>query len=80
VKEFRDWTGRLKGAGQYLQGAELSDQSVAIGSSTQSADAPTGMFVFVAKDSTEAVRIANECPHIRRGGSAQLRPVVAAAP
>jgi hypothetical protein len=80
VKEFREWTGRLKEAGQYLQGAELSDQSVSIGGSVRDSDAPTGMFVFVAKDSSEAVRIASDCPHIRRGGSAQLRPVVAAAP
>jgi hypothetical protein len=80
VKEFGEWTGRLRQSGQYLQGAELSDESVPVGPSSATSDSPTGMFVYTASDSAEAVRIARDCPHIRRGGSAQLRPVVPAAP
>ena len=82
VAEYSAWAGRLAGEGKLLAGEKLADDPLAMLASNGTREVPRytadevgGFFIIQAADSAEAYRIARDCPHLRHGGTIQLRRI-----
>ena len=82
VAEYSAWAGRLAGEGKLLAGEKLADDPMTMMVSTGTAEVPRftadevgGFFIIQAADSAEAYRIARDCPHLKHGGTIQLRKI-----
>lgn len=85
VAEYAAWARTLTRDGRYVGGDELADtgryltyenEAVAVRALEPAPDAVSGYFIISADDEDEALRIAAACPHLRRGGSVELRRLV----
>lgn len=79
--EYVRWVIRMRGAGRAVDGEELSPAERVAGADSAAAGGsgpgrPTGYFVVEARDLEEAEEIAREHPHVRRGGTIEVRPIV----
>ena len=82
VAEYSAWAGRLAGEGKLLAGEKLADDplTMLVSNGTRevpryTADEVGGFFIIQAADSAEAYAIARECPHLKHGGTIQLRRI-----
>ena len=82
VAEYSAWAGRLAAAGSLVMAEKLADDPLTVlaaNGATQlprfTADELGGFFVIQAADSAEAFRIARECPHLKHGGTVQVRRI-----
>jgi hypothetical protein len=82
VAEYSAWAGRLAGEGKLLAGEKLADDPHSMLAANGAVDVPRftadevgGFFIIQAADSAEAYRIARECPHLKHGGTIQVRRI-----
>jgi hypothetical protein len=82
VAEYKAWAGRLAASGALVAGEKLADEPItrlaANGASEMprgTADELGGFFIIQVADSAEAFRIARDCPHLRHGGTVQVRRI-----
>ena len=82
VAEYRAWAGRLRSSGALVLAEKLADEPVVIHARDgvirpvrNSADEVGGFFLIQVADSAEADRIVRECPHLKYGGTVQLRKI-----
>ena len=83
MAEYRSWAMRLRASGALVMAEKLADDPVTLLTATgaselphNSADELGGFFLVQVADSAEAFRIARECPHLRHGGTVQVRRIV----
>jgi hypothetical protein len=76
VSEYRDWAIDLRRRGATIRGEKLRrDRSERLGPAAPG-DAPLGgYFVIEAKDWESAMRVARSCPHLKHGGTIEVRQV-----
>lgn len=84
VAEFRDWAIELARDGRLVDAAELleegsvaqaSHQGVVLTGLPMIEERATGYFLIRASSRAEAEAIARECPHLKRGGSVEVREI-----
>lgn len=82
VAEYSAWAGQLAAQGSLVAGEKLADEplTMLVANGTVSvprftADELGGFFIIQAADSAEAYRIARDCPHLRHGGTVQVRRI-----
>ncbi len=86
VAEYSQWAGGIYSSGRYITGEKLRGTGRILTKShgelnvTESARISESMmmggyFVIEAKDYNEAVKIASECPHLKYGGTIELREI-----
>ena len=82
VAEYSAWARGLAAAGSLVMAEKLADDpltvlaaSGATEATRGTADELGGFFVIQAADSAEAFRIARDCPHLRHGGTVQVRRI-----
>ena len=81
VAEYRAWAMRLRDSGALVMAEKLADDPLtmvtAAGVTQMPRDTPDelGGFFLIQADSAEAFRIARECPHLRHGGTVQVRRI-----
>ena len=86
VAEYGQWAAGVYKSGRYITGEKLRDQGKVLSSSEgtiQVTDAMFntgqgelgGYFIIEANDYEDAVRIASQCPHLKYGGTIELREI-----
>jgi hypothetical protein len=82
VAEYSAWAGRLAAEGVLVGGEKLADEPLTMLTSNGTVDTPRftadelgGFFIIQAADSAEAYRIARDCPHLKHGGTVQVRRI-----
>ena len=86
VGEYGDWAGQLRRQGLYVDGEKLgrearvlrgTDGSAAASESPSDAGASAiaGYFLIGARDYEHAVRVAQGCPHLKYGGTIEVRQI-----
>ena len=82
VAEYSAWAGQLAAAGALVAGEKLADDPLTILTANGvteplrlTADELGGFFIIQAADSAEAFRIARDCPHLKHGGTVQVRRI-----
>ena len=82
VAEYRAWAGRLRSSGALVLAEKLADEPIVVHARDgvvrpvrNSADEVGGFFLIQVADSAEAERIVRECPHLKYGGTVQLRKI-----
>lgn len=86
VSEYGQWARGLYSGGRFVTGEKLretgrvltnSNGQIAIseGVRTNGTSMLGGYFIIEAKDYDDAVRIASECPHLKYGGTIELREI-----
>lgn len=90
--EYATWVARMRDLGRAVEGEELAPEAQIEGPELEGAAAdttvgrrngaarrtgrPTGYFVVEARDLAEAQAIAHTHPHVGRGGTIEVRPIV----
>ena len=82
VAEYGAWAGQLAAAGVLVAGEKLADDPLTMLTANGATEPPRmtadelgGFFIIQAADSAEAFRIARECPHLKHGGTVQVRKI-----
>jgi len=82
VAEYGAWAGQLAAAGSLVAGEKLADYPLTMLTATGATEPPRmtadelgGFFIIQAADSAEAFRIARDCPHLKHGGTVQVRRI-----
>ncbi|HUQ82382.1 MAG TPA: YciI family protein [Gemmatimonadaceae bacterium] len=82
VAEYKAWAGRLAASGALVAGEKLADEPITLLAANGSSEMPRytadelgGFFIIQAADSVEAFRIARDCPHLKHGGTVQVRRI-----
>jgi hypothetical protein len=81
VAEYRAWAGRLRDSGALVMAEKLADDPLTMLTAAGATQLPRnsadelGGFFLIQADSAEAFRIARECPHLRHGGTVQVRRI-----
>jgi hypothetical protein len=82
VAEYAAWAGRLAGEGSLLAGEKLADDPLTMLVANGTVEVPRytadelgGFFIIQVADSAEAYRIARDCPHLKHGGTVQVRRI-----
>jgi hypothetical protein len=81
VAEYRAWAMRLRDSGALVTAEKLAANPVTMLSASGATEMPRGTadelggFFLIQADSAEAYRIARECPHLRHGGTVQVRRI-----
>lgn len=82
-EEYARWAGGLARRGQLSGGEELGDARVLLSGATPlqrlsaRADGTVGgYFLLSARTEADAIAIARDCPHLKRGGTVELREIV----
>ncbi|HTR03700.1 MAG TPA: YciI family protein [Thermoanaerobaculia bacterium] len=76
VAEYRDWAGAVRRQGFRIRGEKLERDGGWFGPSVGGAAHPLGgFFVFSAPDDAAAEAVARSCPHLKHGGTVEVRPV-----
>ena len=83
VREYGAWAGDLHRRGLLVSAEKLSDEAQVLsasamteGTAATSENAVRGFFLIRSSSTEEALRIARECPHLRHGGTIEVRPIV----
>jgi hypothetical protein len=76
AREYGAWARQLRSEGRFVTGERLGDASVTVpqGDLPDAANV-RGYFLISAASLDEAVAVARDCPHARRGGSVTVRPI-----
>jgi hypothetical protein len=76
VEEYRNWARGVRERGAEIQGEKLGLETRLLGPGL---GAPAGVlggyFVVSAKDYETALAIARSCPHLKHGGTIEVRPI-----
>jgi hypothetical protein len=86
VREYGQWAHGLSTGGRFVTGEKLretgriltrSNGQLGISEGIRMNETSTlgGYFIIEARDYDEAVRIASECPHLKYGGTIELREI-----
>ncbi|HXD32813.1 MAG TPA: hypothetical protein VN643_16945 [Pyrinomonadaceae bacterium] len=80
VKEYGSWARDLGGKGMLLGGEKLKDESRVLGPKEEAYTKPVeggmgGYFLLPATSYDQALAIARTCPHLKHGGSVELRQI-----
>ena len=82
VDEYRAWATSLANAGSLVTAEKLADQPLTMLIANREVQMPRntpeelgGFFLIQAADSAEAFRIARNCPHLKYGGTVQVRRI-----
>ena len=81
VAEYAAWAGQLAARGSLVAGEKLADEPLTVLASAGTVDVQRftadelGGFFIIQADSAEAYRIARDCPHLKHGGTVQLRRI-----
>src|SRR5689334_3040523 len=82
VAEYRAWATKLRAAGSLVSAEKLADAPATMLAATTATELPPnapgevgGFFLIQVADSAEAFRIARECPHLKHGGTVQVRRI-----
>jgi hypothetical protein len=76
VSEYRNWAIGLRGRGATIQGEKLRHDAVERLGPAAPGEAPLGgYFVISAKDWDAAVEVARSCPHLKHGGTIEVRQI-----
>lgn len=84
VREYSDWASQLRQEGVRVEGEKLKREARmlrAVDGRPVSEDRPAdqkaiaGYFVIEAQDFNHAVRIASGCPHLKYGGTIEVRQI-----
>lgn len=86
VEEYSRWAGHLRGQGVHVDGEKLASETLILrgpGGRDEvpenhmgaSRDAIAGYFLIRARDYEQAVRIAEACPHLKYGGTVEVRRI-----
>ena len=79
VREYGAWARELAGRGKLLGGDKLADEPgrwvSGTGEDARTGSDVSGYFVIAASDYAEAIEIANGSPHIRYGGTFEIRQI-----
>ena len=81
VAEYKAWAMRLRDSGALVSAEKLAANPVTMLSASGATELPRGTadelggFFLIQADSAEAYRIARECPHLRHGGTVQVRRI-----
>jgi hypothetical protein len=82
VAEYRAWATKLRASGSLVSAEKLADAPVTMLAANTTTELPHdtpeelgGFFLIQVADSAEAFRIARECPHLRHGGTVQVRRI-----
>jgi hypothetical protein len=75
VSEYRNWAVSLRGQGAEIRGEKLGPESRRLGAPAPG-DLPLGgYFIVSAKDWDAAMEIARTCPHLKHGGTIEVREI-----
>ena len=85
VREYTAWAREARRAG-LVAGEKLKDEArvlrategrvdVAAGSESESGSGVSGYFIIRARDYDHAVSIARDCPHLKHGGTIEIRQI-----
>jgi hypothetical protein len=81
VAEYRAWAIGLRNSGALVLAEKLADDPLTMLTASGSRQMPRntpdelGGFFLIQADSAEAFRIARECPHLKHGGTVQVRRI-----
>jgi hypothetical protein len=81
VAEYKAWAIRLRDSGALVAAEKLAANPVTMLTASGATEMPRGTadelggFFLIQADSAEAYRIARECPHLRHGGTVQVRRI-----
>lgn len=86
VREYGQWAGGLATGGRFVAGEKLRETGRILTRlngelgireeiRTNGTSILGGYFIIEARDYDEAVRIASECPHLKYGGTIELREI-----
>jgi len=81
VAEYRAWAIGLRNSGALVLAEKLADDPLTLLSARGETQMPRntsdelGGFFLIQADSAEAFRIARECPHLKHGGTVQVRRI-----
>ena len=87
VQEYSAWAGHLAESGKFVAGDELGSdgrslwlESGQVSAGAVMSDAQrgrlTGYFIVAAPTLEDATTLARECPHLKYGGTVEVRPIV----
>lgn len=87
IREYMAWSETVAAQGKLVGGQKLRDEGgrrlAGFGDSFRVTDGPYaeakevigGFFTIAAADYDEAVRLSSDCPHLKYGGSVELREI-----
>jgi hypothetical protein len=80
VREYGDWAGRLRQQGVRVEGERLAREARFLRGTTASennsdAEVIAGYFLIEARDYEQAVQFAAGCPHLKYGGTIEVRQI-----
>ena len=86
VREYSNWAGQLRQQGVRVDGEKLKREArilrgtdgravVSENSSDTSTQTIAGYFLIAARDYEQAVKIAEGCPHLKYGGTIEVRQI-----
>jgi len=76
VSEYRNWASGLRQKGASIRGEKLqSGRAERLGPAAAGEAALGGYFVISAKDWDSAMEVARSCPHLKHGGTIEVRQV-----
>jgi hypothetical protein len=75
VSEYRNWAIGLRQTGADIRGEKLKTEGRRLGSASPGEAPLGGYFIVSAKDWTAAMEIARTCPHLKHGGTIEVREI-----
>ncbi len=79
VREYGDWAGRLRQQGVRVEGERLAREARflrgAASENESDAEVIAGYFLIEARDYEQAVKLAEGCPHLKYGGTIEVRQI-----
>ena len=76
VEEYRGWASGLRQQGISVEGEKLKEEIRIVGEDqTRQQKRISGFFLIGAHDFDEAVQIASGCPHLKYGGTIEVRQI-----
>ena len=81
VAEYRAWAIGLRNSGALVMAEKLADDPLTMLTANGTTQMPgntadeLGGFFLIQADSAEAFRIARDCPHLKHGGTVQVRRI-----
>jgi hypothetical protein len=75
VSEYRDWAIALRKSGADIRGEKLKPEGRRLGEASPGEAPLGGYFIVSAKDWNAAMEIARSCPHLKHGGTIEVREI-----
>ena len=85
VREYGDWAGQLRRQGVRVDGEKLASEARflrgpagargPVPETLSAAETIAGYFLIEARDYEQAVRLAEGCPHLKYGGTIEVRQI-----